>query len=115
MNHVTDADRTAAERRYRDDFGCGEVDARLAARARYPFDDDASPGDGLVAAIGERVAHFERDSAGLRGNELGVAARRTIETYLQLARDHHDMHHVEVFERLLDESRGPVAPPEPGE
>lgn len=112
---MTDADRTAAEERFRDDLGCGQVDARLAARARFPFDDASPPGEGLARAISERTAHFERDTAGLRGNELGVAARRAIEEYLQLARDHHDMHHVDVYERLLDESRGPVAAPEPAE
>lgn len=112
---MTDADRTAAEQRFRDDFGCGTEDARLAARVHVPFDDDTDPVAGLQQAISERSAHFARFTADLRGNELGVAARRAIEEYLQLARDHRDQHYAQLFEDILDQTRGPVAPPEPAE
>lgn len=112
---MSDADRTAAEQRFRDDFGCGAEDARLAARVQVPFDDGAMPSSGLQRDISERAALFARHAADLRGNELGVAARRAIEEYLQLARDHRDQHYAALFEDLLDQTHGPAAAPEPAE
>ncbi len=112
---MSDADRAAAVERFRDDYGCGAADSARAARAQFPFDDASGPGDGLARDIGERVAHFVTAIDGLRGNDVGLAATRAIEEYLQLARDHREMHYVRLFENILDASTGPAAAPEPGE
>ena len=109
------SDRTAAEARFRGEHGCGRHDAALAARALYPFDDEVPPRK-LFGKEGARRAHeFGRAVAGLRGNEVGLAAERAVEELLDLARDHREMHYVSLFEDLLDQASGPVAAPEPGE
>lgn len=114
-DQVSDAERSAAETRYREDLGCGRQDAALGARAQFPFDDAAVPTDGLRKDISRRVSHLVSDIEGLRGSAVGVAARHAIEQYFDLARDHRDMYHVDVFEDILETSRGPAGPPEPGE
>jgi hypothetical protein len=112
---MTNANRTAAEARFRDEHGCGRKDAALAARARYPFDDGVAPGE-TFANEGIRLAgEFAAEVAGLRGNEVGVAAERAIEELLDLARDHREMHYVSLFEDALEGAPGPVADPESGE
>ena len=110
---MTNADRTAAEARFRDEHGCGLKDAALAARALYPFDDE--PGQAFAKEAAALARHFADDVRGLRGNEVGVAAQRVIEELLDLARDHREMHYVTVLEDALDHAGGPDADPEPGE
>ena len=112
---MTNADRIAAEARFRDEHGCGRNDAALAARALYPFDDGVAPGE-TFANEGIRLAReFATEVAGLRGNEVGVAAERAIEQLLDLARDHREMHYVSLLEDALEGATGPVADPESGE
>jgi len=112
---MTNADRTAADTRFRDQHGCGLRDAALAARALHPFDDGAEPGSGLAGEGTRRAQRFGTEVAGLRGNEVGVAAERAIEELLDLARDHREMYYVNVFEDALEGAGGPVAAPESGE
>lgn len=110
-----DSDRVEAEERFRTHHGCGRRDAALAARALHPLSDGAEPGPNF-AHEAKQVAHnFGRGVAGLRGNEVGVAAELAIEELLELARDHHEMHHVALFEDALEHAGGPVPAPEPGE
>jgi hypothetical protein len=112
---MTNADRTAAEARFRDEHGCGLKDAALAARALYPFDDGVEPGSAFADQGIRRARRFGTEVAGLRGNEVGVAAERAVEELLDLARDHHEMHYVTLFEEALEATDGPVSPPESGE
>jgi hypothetical protein len=112
---MTNADRSAAEIRFRDVHGCGTKDALVAARALYPFDDDVEPGAGFATEGKHRAREFGREVAGLRGNEVAVAAELAIEEMLDLARDHREMYYVSLFESVLEGAGGPVAAPEPGE
>jgi len=109
------AERKEAEERFRTQHGSGRRDAVLAARALHPFDDGIVPGDLFVHEATQRTRSFAAEVAGLRGNEVGVAAERAIEELLELARDHREMHYVGLFEDALDHAAGPVASPEPGE
>jgi hypothetical protein len=110
-----DTDRVEAAERFRTQHGSGLQDAALAARALHPFSDGVEPGPNF-AHEAKQIAHrFGGDVAGLRGNEVGVAAERAIEELLELARDHHEMHYVTLFEDALEHGGGPVAAPEPGE
>lgn len=112
---MTDADRAAAEARFRDEQGCGLKDAALAARALHPFDKDVESGEGFAREAAAVVRRFARDVSGLRGNQVGVAAERAVEELLEIARDHREMHYVMVLEDALDHAGGPVADPEPSE
>ncbi len=112
---MTNADRTAAEARFRDEHGSGRQDAALAARALFPFDDEVEPTTTVANEGRRRANEFGGEVAGLRGNEVGVAAERAIEELLELARDHREMHYVKVFEEALAGAGGPVAAPESGE
>ena len=112
---MTNADRAAAEARFREEHGSGQRDAALAARAAVPLDDEAQPGDAFARESARRAGEFAKDVAGLRGNEVGVAAERAIEEMLELARDHREMHYVALFEDALEQAGGPVAAPESGE
>lgn len=87
----------------------------LAARAMFPLDEGAGPGEAFAKESARRARDFSKDVAGLRGNEVGVAAERAIEELLELARDHHEMHYVTLFEDALESAGGPVTAPEPGE
>jgi hypothetical protein len=112
---MTNADRAAAEIRFRDEHGCGAKDSVLAARALYPVDDDAEPASGFGAEARRRAGEFGREVVGLRGSYVAVAAERAIEEMLDLARDHREMYYVSLFENALEGTSGPVAAPEPGE
>ncbi len=112
---MTDTDRDAAEARFRNEHGCGKKDAALAARALYPLDDALTGGEAFVREVAGRARDFDREVAGLRGNEVGVAAERAIEEMLNLARDHREMPYVELFEDTLEHAAGPVPAPESGE
>jgi len=108
-------DRTKAEARFRDEHGSGQQDAVLAARAMHPFDDGVEPGRAFGHEANQRARAFGNEVAGLRGNEVGVAAERAIEALLDLARDHREMHYVALFEGALERASGPVAAPESSE
>jgi len=112
---MANADRTAAEKRFRDEHGSGQKDAALAARALYPLDEGAETGQPFAREATQVARAFGREVAGLRGNEVGVAAERAIEELLDLARDHQEMHYVVLFEDVLEHAGGPVAAPESGE
>ena len=91
------------------------MDAALAARAAFPLDDEVPAGDAFAKESARRARAFAEDVAGLRGNEVGVAAERAIEELLELARDHREMRYVALFEAALEQAGGPVAAPESGE
>jgi hypothetical protein len=110
-----DIDRAEAEERFRTQHGSGERDAALAARALHPLDRGVEPGNAFAHEAMRRAGSFGKEVAGLRGNEVGVAAELAIEELLDLARDHHEMHYVTLFEDVLEHAAGPVAAPELGE
>ncbi len=112
---MSNADRTASEARFRDEYGCGLQDAALAARALNPFDDGVEPGPAFAKEGIRRARQFGDETAGLRGNQVGVAAESAIEELLDLARDHQEMHYVTVFGDALKGAGGPTAAPESGE
>ncbi len=65
-----------------------------------------------VRTVSQRFGAEIRDH---RGNSIGVAAERAIETYLELARDYRESYYVDLYERILSEAAGPAAAPEPAE
>jgi hypothetical protein len=112
---LVNTDRIQAETRFREENGSGQEDAALAARAMHPFDDGIEPGKNFAHEATQRARAFGQEVAGLRGNDVGVAAERAIEALLELARDHREMHYVALFEDVLEHAGGPVAAPESGE